>query len=483
MPKSFIGFGKFSKYYFYILGVVFFRTLKDFITGFFVINPQSETGLYGFVPIISKHYLIQDFYKYIGYLLGGLIFSFILKKKTMNKDENEIKKKKSLQLKELIYNAKKVAPSKVSIIEILIVCGFYFIHIETSRILYSFDFSGLDFWVFDIVFIILFMDSFFVMNYYKHQIYSLAFIIITNTILLLISSFLKNSEGGKNTYEIIEDVTGHSYTFIIFMGIFILLSFLLSYSRVKSKVLMYFNYISPYKIIYYYGIIGAILTAIGLVFVTFKNCGETEGTPHKLCYVEMVDARNVTQYYYDNFFKYFEELGNNLKDSKFAFYFEIFLITPFYFAINFFEFLCEILIIYYLNPNYVLIRENLYYFVIRFIFILIYKDDYQKYITFQQFLILQSSEFLALLGYLVYFEIIELRFCKLDKDLKKNIANRGDRESKISNNPDNLKDNEDNNDNDNNDNDNEDDKSSSTESFIEEKENNNENEEEELKNV
>jgi hypothetical protein len=242
---------------------------------------------------------------------------------------------------------------------------------------------------------------------------------------------------------------------------------------------MYFNYISPYKIIYYYGIIGAILTAIGLVFVTFKNCGETEGTPHKLCYVEMVDARNVTQYYYDNFFKYFEELGNNLKDSKFAFYFEIFLITPFYFAINFFEFLCEILIIYYLNPNYVLIRENLYYFVIRFIFILIYKDDYQKYITFQQFLILQSSEFLALLGYLVYFEIIELRFCKLDKDLKKNIANRGDRESKINKNPDTLKENEDNNDN----NDNEDDKSSSTESFIEEKENNNENEEEELKSV
>ena len=112
------------------------------------------------------------------------------------------------------------------------------------------------------------------------------------------------------------------------MGIFILLSFLLSYSRVKSKVLMYFNYISPYKIIYYYGIIGAILTAIGLVFVTFKNCGETEGTPHKLCYVEMVDDRNVTQYYYDNFFKYLEELGKNLKsdDSKFAFYFEIFFL-------------------------------------------------------------------------------------------------------------------------------------------------------------
>ena len=326
------------------------------------------------------------------------------------------------------------------------------------------------------------MDSFFVMNYYKHQIYSLAFIIITNTILLLISSFLKNSEGGKNTYEIIEDVTGHTYTFIFFMGIFILLSCLLSYSRVKSKVLMYFNYISPYKIIYYYGIIGVILTSIGLVFVTFINCGESEDTPHKLCYVEMVDNNNVTQYYYDNLLKYFEELGNIIKSDnlKYEFYFEIFLITPLYIAINFFEFLCEILIIYYLNPNYLLIRENLYYFVIRFIFIIVNKEDYQKYITLTQFFILQASELLALLGYLVYFEIIELRFCKLDKDLKKNIANRGDRESKIRKNPDNFKNNENNNDNNNY---NEDDKSSSTESFIEEKENNNENEVEELRSV
>ena len=482
MPKSFIGFGKFSKYYFYILGVVFFRAVKDCIGGFLAINPQSGTGLYGFVPILSKHYLIQDFYKYIGYLLGGLIFSFILKKKTMNNEKNEIKKKKSLQLKELIYNGKKAAPSKVSIFDILVVCSLYFVHIETARTLYSFDFSGLDFWVFDIVFIILFMDSFFVMNYYKHQIYSLAFIIITNTILLLISSFLKCSEGGKNTYEIIEDVTGHTYTFIFFMGIFILLSCLLSYSRVKSKVLMYFNYISPYKIIYYYGIIGVILTSIGLVFVTFINCGESEDTPHKLCYVEMVDNNNVTQYYYDNLLKYFEELGNIIKSDnlKYEFYFEIFLITPLYIAINFFEFLCEILIIYYLNPNYLLIRENLYYFVIRFIFIIVNKEDYQKYITLTQFFILQASELLALLGYLVYFEIIELRFCKLDKDLKKNIANRGDRESKIRKNPDNFKNNENNNDNNNY---NEDDKSSSTESFIEEKENNNENEVEELRSV
>ena len=108
----------------------------------------------------------------------------------MNKEDNEIKQKKSLQLKELIYKTKKADLSKVSIIDILIVCAFYFIHIETARTLYSFDFNSVEFWVFDIVFIILFMDSNFVMNYYKHQIYSLSFIIFTNTILSLITYYL-----------------------------------------------------------------------------------------------------------------------------------------------------------------------------------------------------------------------------------------------------------------------------------------------------
>ena len=38
---------------------------------------------------------------------------------------------------------------------------------------------------------------------------------------------------------------------------------------------------------------------------------------------------------------------------------------------------------------------------------------------------------MALIGYSVYLEIIELRFCELENDLKKNIIERGDRETEI----------------------------------------------------
>jgi len=52
--------------------------------------------------------------------------------------------------------------------------------------------------------------------------------------------------------------------------------------------------------------------------------------------VEMVDNNNMTQYYYDNLFKYLEELGNIIKSDnlKYEFFFEIFLITPLYIDCN-----------------------------------------------------------------------------------------------------------------------------------------------------
>ena len=76
------------------------------------------------------------------------------------------------------------------------------------------------------------MDSFFVINYYRHQIYSLAFIIVTNSVLLIFSTFLKNKDY-KTTYNIIYDFTGNNYSFIWIICSFILLSIILSYTRVK----------------------------------------------------------------------------------------------------------------------------------------------------------------------------------------------------------------------------------------------------------
>ena len=190
---------------------------------------------------------------------------------------------------------------------------------------------------------------------------------------------------------------------------------------------MHFNFISPYKIILYLGLIGSIITLISLLFVSLFECKGNQTDISNYCPITKIEGDNSIKYYHDSIFIYFDELKGNMHNYKF--YLEVILITPIFFAINFFGFTCEMLTIYYLNPLYVLVRENLYYFIQRFLFIFVNLDDYHKYTTLTQFIILQSSEVTALLGYAVYLEIIELRFCGFDKDIKRKIMERGEREA------------------------------------------------------
>ena len=164
--KFILGLGNYSKYYLYILGTIFFRSLKDCIFGFISIDPESKTGLFGFIPVLSRHYLLQDFLRYISFILGGLIFIYILKKKESKenyKPSKQSNKYLKLKNKGLIQNKKNV---KFPIYTIIKVCFIFCFHSELSRIMYLFDFNGLDFWIFDI-FTLFFMDTYFAINYYN----------------------------------------------------------------------------------------------------------------------------------------------------------------------------------------------------------------------------------------------------------------------------------------------------------------------------
>ena len=439
MSKFIIGFGGCSKYYLYILGTVIFKCLRDCMFGFNTINPNSKIGLFGFIPELSNHYLIQSLYRYTSFILGGTLFIYISKKKSANESDLIIinKERESFELRGLIHNRKSDGSEMVKISQVIKICLIYCVHAELSRIMYLFDFSGLDIWTIDMIFIIFFMHKNFVINFSKHKKYSMAFIIISVSILLLISSFLPSTnhddvdekEKDKNTYQSIKDITRSNFAFILIFITFSLLSCIISYQRVKEKVLMDYYFLSPYKLIFFIGIIGFIITSIILTITSNFDCPEEKEYINEHCGITRI-KNNSTEYYYDNLVIYFEELKNNKNSYKF--YLEIILIPPIYLIISFFEFTCEVLTIYNLNPNYVLLRDNLYYGTSRLIFFLFnLHKNYKHYMTLTQFIILEMSEILSILGYSVYLEIIELRFCVLDKDLKKNIIKRGFRETPL----------------------------------------------------
>ena len=142
-----------------------------------------------------------------------------------------------------------------------------------------------------------------------------------------------------------------------------------------------------------------------------------------------------------------------------SFFFEILIVFPLYLFASFLQFACETLIIFHLNPNYILISDSIY-FEIKHILEKIFpeKNDDNTYYFIIQFI----AEMCALLGYIIFLEIIILNFCGLNKDIKENIILRGERDSKVKElsleplTDEEKEDSEDDNDNDNDINDNED---------------------------
>ena len=131
--------------------------------------------------------------------------------------------------------------------------------------------------------------------------------------------------------------------------------------------------------------------------------------------------------YYDELNSFFVEFRNL---STINILINIILML-FYPVINFLKILFELLIIFYLNPIYILIRDNIYNLVLRIMVVLIRANsDIGAYMT-PRFFILESAEILALLGECVYLQLIELKFCNFDVNLSKNIILRGKRESMI----------------------------------------------------
>ena len=88
MCKKYIGFGKCSKSYMYILFAFVLKILDDNFFSFISISPQNEINLFHISSVLSKHMIVQNFYKYLSFIIGGILFRFLLNYKTKNRADN-----------------------------------------------------------------------------------------------------------------------------------------------------------------------------------------------------------------------------------------------------------------------------------------------------------------------------------------------------------------------------------------------------------
>ena len=219
------------------------------------------------------------------------------------------------------------------------------------------------------------------------------------------------------------------YCFLIFLG-FMLISFVTAFGRVLTKVLMDIRFISPYIIIICTGMFGFILNSLILIPISKNACGNYN-IFNESCLVESKNGN-----YFDNFYIYFSNLNESLKGveppesgytPKIKFYVEILAIVPLFLVFSYCEFYFGIKTINCLNPNYILIRDNLYYGLSRIVSFCV---NYQN-LNITQFFLLEFAEIAAIIGYSVYLEIIELRFCGFDKKLKRKLAEIAEVEAQV----------------------------------------------------
>ena len=396
--KKLITIGKCSHFYLYVLGTGISKIFSLLILGTNNSKLENGFGFFGFCPVLSGYSFMQSFYTYIGYIIFGVIFFFKLFKKKQytggTKGNN------------LIYN--NIGNSLKNIwskIKLGLNCFVFALHSEIKKYLYGSGFQFFNFWTFDFVFMLYFMKKYFVIDSFRHHKCAIIFLISSVSIVLLIASFLPNSlfgDNSGNSYDKIQSKFGsYFYCFLIIL-FFVFLSFIFSLTRTFSKIFMEIKFVSPYKLLIFIGVSGLVISLITSI----------------VCY-NIGDNNNLIDYY--------SALKKNLDEgSKYKFYGEIFLVTPLYAFTSFMEMNFEILIIYYLNPFYVLMTNNLYYGISEFLSFMLNLSSDGLVIT--HFILAELSEIFAAFSYMVYLEIIELNFCGLNYNLKKHIILKGEDE-------------------------------------------------------
>ena len=385
--KFFISIGKCSKLYLYILTSALFKLLSLMILG----KKSSNFGILGFAPILSSNKSMQSIYTYLGYIIFGLIFYFCLK----------VKKDKKNNLTKIVIQEKIKNQNKKKTYFYIFLIGFSLVsYNELQSVMINLNFHYLDFWTLEVIFTFLFMIKYFKFDIHRHHKCSIIFISLICTIILIIVSFLKGSNG-KNQFEIVENDLGSYFYCIIIIFVFIILSIAFAFSRNFAKVIMEADFVSQYTLIIVFGITGLIVTLIiSIITIAF-------------------DYSRLKRY---NFKLYFQTL--NESDSTWFILRDILIIIPIYIFSQFMQINFEILTIYYLNPMCVLLLNNLCFAIEQIIFY-IFGLDKEK---FDRFFLALLAEIIAICGYLVFLEILELNFCHLNDNTKRRIINTGEKE-------------------------------------------------------
>ena len=424
---KYISCGQYNKNYKYIILGIFFNILANFIVGFdfkelLLFNSEKQKELY-------KHFTVHEIFQNIGVFLLSIVFYKI---ETMS-NKKEINSQRILSYSStksnnqiiLIFNDSEEEMGSISILSFIFLITIYVCIEFLAEIFFQLGLNIFDLWMFELLVISYINAKMFKLKIYRHQ----KFAIIFNSLICLlfrIPYFIlslkdtennnKELESGKSLFEI------SGWYIVLGLFIYIIIITIRSYTYTKVKWFIDLKYISPTKLLIYIGFIGILVSSISCVIETNIKC------TNEINFCEVKDKNNNT--YIDNFNIYYEKVSE-INDREEIIYETCIILFGMIF--KFFALYFDMLIIKFLTPVHIILYGSLYYFIIKLIDIFYHKIKTSYFfkgsgemdnIKFCMYILDFSGNFIAIFGFLIYLEIIELGFCKLNYNLRKYIEKR-----------------------------------------------------------
>ena len=444
---KYIGLGQFSRFHIYIIIAILCQFTSDYLMGLNKINKKEILEIFKFNAKIKRHLLFKNMLEFIGLILSSFA-AYLLTNKLLGKN-NENFSMTSIQKKREVYLENK---NSYNYFILFIVCFFISFSKIQSSIATTLQMENY-FWVVELLSITIFSLLIFkskIKNHHKVAILVIAPLIFTHIINAMIPMTHHKCKteieckrkyiSDNGLYEMMKNKYG-VYSFMV-IGLTLFSIIMKDYSWIQSKYLMDIRGINVYIILLVTGVTGFILVIILFIISSYNPCdivnvinvdfvnelytdinNITYPMSKQICFVsEYNEKENILKFYYDNFFLFFKDY--NLKEDKF----EIFFVMPLYFLMISIINICNIMMIKYLDPNYILINKNVSYFLEKFIYYFFIIKCNEEYATFAFFITEEIQFLISIISNLIYIEIIELKCYYLDYDLKKNIEIRCEKE-------------------------------------------------------
>lgn len=426
--KKYITFGNWDPNYKYIFLSILFLALYKMSVGFGLDgNPKYSFRLFN-NKTFSANYLIHDIFLYFMSIIVSVIIIII---ETISKNKLKKEKLKERNMEELDNVDKNSSKNDINLIykkkegkrySIFFILSIIFLDIILGQFSLIFNkfFIHVNFWMVELYFVSYLYLKTFKIKIYKHQYVAFA-INFVSIILVFVKIILTIKENDEKKAIYVK------YWWLIFIGpiIFLIYAYLLSYVFVSLKKIFYYKF-TPVSKIYFFNSVFAFLFCIILCIIfTYNLCGEKiENSFETKDYVCKVISNDNTTYI-DNFKVYLlEKWENSSKEEKTQEILNSILGNIFFSIYKYFSYK----IIESLTPFHRIFSGSVYYFAQQLIllcvfFIKIIKDEniYLKIKISMDFI----SDFLCIITFFIYSEIIELNFCNLNYDIRKNIILRG----------------------------------------------------------